>query len=84
MSTPLSLSDEEIDVLHRLAAPIAWHTGKRRIDEAFPLELRANTNEQEMFIRLEGGSKMRRWWYAIDTTPRWARRLMKSRSPNGR
>ena len=24
MSTPLSLSDEEIDVLHRLAAPIAW------------------------------------------------------------
>ncbi len=24
MSTPLSLSDEEIDVLNRLAAPIAW------------------------------------------------------------
>jgi hypothetical protein len=24
MSTPLALSDEEMDVLHRLAAPIAW------------------------------------------------------------
>ena len=32
------------------------HTGKRRIDEAFPLELRANTNEQEMFIRFRNGS----------------------------
>jgi len=30
------------------------HTGKRRIDEAFPLELRESTNEQEMFIRLKG------------------------------
>ncbi len=28
----------------------------RRIDEAFPLELRANANEQEMFIRLKNGS----------------------------
>ena len=32
------------------------HTGKRRIDEAFPHELRANTNESEMFIRLKNGS----------------------------
>ena len=32
------------------------HTGKRRIDIAFPLELRANTNEQEMFIRFKNGS----------------------------
>jgi phage terminase large subunit len=32
------------------------HTGKRRIDEAFPRELRANTNEQEMFIRLKNGA----------------------------
>jgi hypothetical protein len=24
MSTPLSLSDEAMDILHRLAAPIAW------------------------------------------------------------
>jgi hypothetical protein len=32
------------------------HTGKRRIDEAFPHELRSNTNEQEMFIRLCNGS----------------------------
>lgn len=32
------------------------HTGKRRIDEAFPLELRASTNEQEMFIRFKNGS----------------------------
>jgi phage terminase large subunit len=32
------------------------HSGKRRIDEAFPHELRANTNEQEMFLRLVNGS----------------------------
>jgi hypothetical protein len=32
------------------------HTGKRRIDEAFPEELRANTNDQEMFIRFKNGS----------------------------
>lgn len=32
------------------------HTGKRRIDEAFPLEIRDSTNEQEMFIRLKCGS----------------------------
>lgn len=32
------------------------HTGKRRIDEAFPKELRASTNEQEMFIRFKWGS----------------------------
>jgi hypothetical protein len=31
-------------------------TGKRRIDEAFPKELRANTNEQEMFIRFKSGA----------------------------
>ena len=32
------------------------HTGKRRIDEAFPLALRANTNDTEMFIRFKNGS----------------------------
>jgi phage terminase large subunit len=32
------------------------HTGRRRIDEAFPLELREATNEQEMFIRFKTGS----------------------------
>jgi len=32
------------------------HTGKRRIDEAFPPEIRETTNEQEMFIRLKVGS----------------------------
>src|ERR1700722_7877508 len=32
------------------------HTGKRRIDEAFPYELRVNTNESEMFIRFKNGS----------------------------
>lgn len=32
------------------------HTGKRRIDEAFPLELRETTREQEMFIRFKNGS----------------------------
>jgi hypothetical protein len=32
------------------------HTGKRRIDEAFPIQLRANTNDNEMFIRFVNGS----------------------------
>ncbi|MGF6431482.1 phage terminase large subunit [Bradyrhizobium elkanii] len=32
------------------------HTGIRRIDEAFPRELRATTNEQEMFIRFKNGA----------------------------
>ncbi len=32
------------------------HTGKRRIDEAFPPEIRATTNEQQMFIRFKNGS----------------------------
>jgi len=32
------------------------HTGRRRIDEAFPIALRANTNEQEMFIRFRNGA----------------------------
>lgn len=32
------------------------HTGKRRIDEAFPHELRENTNDHEMFIRFKSGS----------------------------
>lgn len=32
------------------------HTGMRRIDEAFPKELRSSTNEQEMFIRMLNGS----------------------------
>jgi phage terminase large subunit len=32
------------------------HTGKRRIDEAFPQEIRANTNDTSMFIRFVNGS----------------------------
>lgn len=32
------------------------HTGLRRIDEAFPHELRENTNDHEMFIRFKSGS----------------------------
>src|SRR6056297_17069 len=32
------------------------HTGKRRIEEAFPREIRKTTNEQEMFIELVNGS----------------------------
>jgi len=32
------------------------HTGKRRIDEAFPPILRESTNEAEMFIRFKNGS----------------------------
>ncbi|OBU84575.1 hypothetical protein MY55_21325 [Chromobacterium subtsugae] len=32
------------------------HTGRRRIDEAFPVELRATTREQEMMIRFRNGS----------------------------
>src|SRR6185312_3719685 len=31
------------------------HTGKRRIDEAFPHILREATNEQEMFLRFKNG-----------------------------
>ena len=32
------------------------HTGKRRIDEAFPQELRSKTVDDEMFIRFKNGS----------------------------
>lgn len=32
------------------------HTGKRRIDEAFPPEIRKSTNDQEMFIKFINGS----------------------------
>jgi hypothetical protein len=32
------------------------HTGKRRIDEAFPMEIRQTTREQEMMIRFVNGS----------------------------
>ena len=42
-------------------AAVNPHTGKRRIDEAFPHELRQSTNEQEMFIRFLNGST----WQAI-------------------
>lgn len=38
-------------------AAINPHTGKRRIDEAFPKELRANTREQEMSITFKNGSQ---------------------------
>lgn len=37
-------------------AAVNPHTGKRRIDEAFPPQLRDSTNEQEMFIRFKSGS----------------------------
>jgi phage terminase large subunit len=39
-----------------LWAAVNPHSGKRRIDEAFPHELRTSTNEQEMFIRFHNGS----------------------------
>lgn len=32
------------------------HTGKKRIDEAFPVALRKRTNDQEMFIEFHNGS----------------------------
>jgi len=32
------------------------HTGRRRIDEAFPREIVANRDEQQMFIRFKNGS----------------------------
>lgn len=35
---------------------INGHTGKKRIDEAFPRELRAQTKDQEMLIRWHNGS----------------------------
>ena len=37
------------------------HTGLRRIDEAFPHELRSNTNDTEMMIRFKNGST----WQAL-------------------
>ena len=39
-----------------LWAAVNPHTGRRRIDEAFPQELRENTNDNEMFIRFKNGS----------------------------
>jgi len=43
------------------ARKVIWNavnprTGKRRIDEAFPLEIRTKTHEQEMLIEFKGGS----------------------------
>jgi phage terminase large subunit len=32
------------------------HSGRRRIDEAFPYEIRAKTNDNEMFLRFRNGS----------------------------
>ena len=37
-------------------AAVNPHTGKRRVDEAFPPEIRESTNEQEMFIKLRNGA----------------------------
>lgn len=37
-------------------AAVNPHTGRRRIDEAFPAALRAQTLENEMFIRFKNGS----------------------------
>lgn len=37
-------------------AAINPHTGVRRIDEAFPMEIREATNEHEMFIRFKTGA----------------------------
>jgi phage terminase large subunit len=37
-------------------AAVNPHTGRRRVDEAFPHALRASTNDKEMFIRFKNGS----------------------------
>lgn len=37
-------------------AAVNPHTGKRRIDEAFPPELRESQNDNEMFLRLKNGA----------------------------
>lgn len=37
------------------------HTGKRRIDEAFPLEIRKRTNDNEMFIEFKSGAM----WHVV-------------------
>jgi phage terminase large subunit len=37
-------------------AAVNPHSGKRRIDEAFPEAIRESTNEQEMFIKLRNGA----------------------------
>jgi hypothetical protein len=42
-------------------AAVNPHTGMRRIDEAFPPAIRANTNDGDMFIRFKNGSA----WHVI-------------------
>jgi phage terminase large subunit len=37
-------------------AAVNPHTGQRRIDEAFPSQIRESVNEQEMFIKLRNGA----------------------------
>src|ERR1700733_11522276 len=38
---------------------VSPHTGKRRVDQAFPQELRSSTRDQEMAIKLKCGSLWR-------------------------
>lgn len=38
---------------------VSPHTGKRRVDQAFPMELRSSTRDQEMAIKLKCGSLWR-------------------------
>lgn len=50
------------------------HSGKRRVDEAFPPQLRKRTNEQEMFIEFVNGSTWQligsdRYDSLVGTTP---------------
>ena len=55
-ATYWTLLPEYAQARKALWAAVNPHTGKRRIDEAFPRELRETTNEQEMFIRFRNGS----------------------------
>ena len=47
---------EQAQARKAIWAQVNPHTGKRRIDEAFPIELRKRTNDQEMFIEFLNGS----------------------------
>lgn len=56
MATYWTALPEYAQARKALWAAVNPHSGKRRIDEAFPHELRETTNEQEMFIRFRNGS----------------------------
>ena len=55
---PLELVIVRIDNVQSMWDAINPHTGKRRIDDAFPPEVRRNMSEQEMQIEFHNGSTL--------------------------